>query len=157
MSASWENLAMATGLEMISFIPIQRRVMPKNVQTTAQLHSLHRLAKLHSKSFKLGFSNMRTKNFKMYNLGFEETEEPEIKLPTFVGIWKKQRICRKTCTFALLTMIKPLTMWIITNWKILNKIRSSRPPYLSPENLYVSQKAIIREISAPSDIQMIPL
>ena len=26
----------------------------------------------------------------MYKLGFEEIEEPEIKLPTFMGSWRKQ-------------------------------------------------------------------
>ena len=36
----------------------QRRAMPKDVQTTIQFHSFHMLAKLCSKSFKLGFSNM---------------------------------------------------------------------------------------------------
>ena len=36
----------------------QVRAMPKNVQTTAQLHSFHILARLCSKSFKLGFSSM---------------------------------------------------------------------------------------------------
>ena len=39
------------------FIPIQRRAMSKNVQTTRQLHSLPMIAKLCSKSFKLGFSS----------------------------------------------------------------------------------------------------
>ena len=32
-----------------------------------------------------GFSFMWTKNFQMYKLGFEEAEETEIKLPTFIG------------------------------------------------------------------------
>ena len=49
------------------FIPIQRRAMPKNVQAAVQLHSFHTLARLCSKSFKLCFSNMGTKNFQMYN------------------------------------------------------------------------------------------
>ena len=35
----------------------QRKAMPKNVQTTAQLCSFHMLAKLCSKSFTLGFSS----------------------------------------------------------------------------------------------------
>ena len=48
----------------------QRRAVPKNVQTTAQLHSYHMLARLCSKSFKLGLSSIWTKNFQMYNLGF---------------------------------------------------------------------------------------
>ena len=35
----------------------QRRAMPKNAQATAQLHSFHMLARLCSKSFKLGFNS----------------------------------------------------------------------------------------------------
>ena len=47
--------------------------------------------------------------------GFEKAEEPEIKLPTSIGSQKKQESSRKTSTSALLTMPKPLTMWITTN------------------------------------------
>ena len=43
------------------------------------------LVKLYPKSFKQGFSSIRTKNFQMYKLGFKEAEEPEIKLPTCIG------------------------------------------------------------------------
>ena len=39
------------------FIPIQRKAMPKNVQTTAQLHSSNRLAKQYSKFSKPGFNS----------------------------------------------------------------------------------------------------
>ena len=42
----------------------------------------------------------------------EKAEEPEIKLPISVGSLKKQESSRKTCTFALLTTPKPLTIWI---------------------------------------------
>ena len=56
-----------------SFQP-QRRAMPKNVQTAAQLCSLHVLARLYSKSFKLGFSSMWTENFQMYKLGLGKAE-----------------------------------------------------------------------------------
>ena len=54
----------------------ERRAMPNNVQTTI---------KLCSKSFKLASSSTWTENFLMYNLGLEKAEEPETKLPTFVG------------------------------------------------------------------------
>ena len=40
----------------------QRRAIPKNVQTTAQLHSFHMLARSCSESSKLGFSSTWTKN-----------------------------------------------------------------------------------------------
>ena len=46
----------------------------------------------------------------------EKAEEPEIKLPTSAGSLKKQESSRKTSTSALLTMAKPLSVWIITNW-----------------------------------------
>ena len=42
-------------------------------------------------------------------------QEPEIKLPTSIGSWKKQESSRKTSTSALLTMPKPLTVWITIN------------------------------------------
>ena len=57
-------------------------------------------------------------NFQMFNLVLEKAEEPEIKLPIS---WKKQESSRKTSISALLTMPKPLTVWIIINggkfWK----------------------------------------
>ena len=67
----------------------QRKAMPKNVQTTAQLHSFHMLARWCSKSFKLGFNSIWTKKFQMYKLDLENTEKPEIKLSTSVGSEKK--------------------------------------------------------------------
>ena len=48
-------------------------------------------------------------------LGFKEAEEPEIKLPTFAGPWRKQGSSRKISTFASLTVLKPLTVRITTN------------------------------------------
>ena len=48
-------------------------------------------------------------------LDLKKAEEPEIKLPTSAGSWKRQESFRKTSTSALLTMPKPLTVWITTN------------------------------------------
>ena len=54
----------------------------------------------------------------MFKLDLEKTEEPEIKLPASAGLLKKQESSRKTYISALLTMPKPLTVWITTNcWK----------------------------------------
>ena len=47
--------------------------------------------------------------------GLEKAEEPEIKLPTSAGSWKKQESSRKISISALLTMPKPLTVWITIN------------------------------------------
>ena len=54
-------------------------------------------------------------NFEMFKLDLEKAEEAEIKLPTSVRSWIKQENSRKTSTSALLTMPKPLTVWITIN------------------------------------------
>ena len=51
----------------------------------------------------------------MYELSLEKAEEPEIKLPAFIGSQRKQRNSRKTSTSASLTTLKPLTVWITAN------------------------------------------
>ena len=47
--------------------------------------------------------------------GLEKAEEPELKLPTSAGSWKKHESSRKASISALLTMPKPLTVWITIN------------------------------------------
>ena len=47
--------------------------------------------------------------------GSEKAKEPEIKMSTSARSLKNQGSSRKTSTFALLTMPKPLTVWITTN------------------------------------------
>ena len=54
-------------------------------------------------------------NLQMFKLDVEKAEEPDIKLPTSAESWKKQESSRKTSTSALLTMPKPLSVWITTN------------------------------------------
>ena len=98
-----------------------RKAIPKNAETTAQLHSSHMLVKKRLKFSKPGFTSTLTVNFQMFKLNLEKAEEPEIKLPTSAGSSKKQEGSRKTSISALLTMPKPLTEWITINcgkfWK----------------------------------------
>ena len=53
--------------------------------------------------------------FQMFKLVLQKAEEPEIKLPTSFGSSKKKESSRKTSISALLTMPKPLTVWITIN------------------------------------------
>ena len=80
----------------------------------------------------------------MFKLVLETVEEPEIKLPTSAGSWKKQESSRKASMSALLTMPKPLTVWITINWKIL--IQVGIPEHLTCllRNLYAGQEATVR-------------
>ena len=76
-------------------------------------------------------------------LVLEKAEEPEIKLPTSTGSWKKQESSRKTSVSALSTMPKPLTVWITTNWKTLKEMET--PDHLTCllRNLYAGQEATV--------------
>ena len=76
----------------------------------------------------------------MFKLDLEKAEEPDIKLLTSVGSLKKQKSSRKTFTSALLTTSKPLTVWITTNWKILQEM--GMPDHLTCflRNLFAGQE-----------------
>ena len=66
----------------------------------------------------------------MFKMDLEKAEEPEIKLPTSFGSSKKQESPRKTSTSALLTMPKPLIVWITTNCG--NKKQQLKPDMEQP-------------------------
>ena len=98
----------------------------------------------HLTHLKPGFNSTWTLNFQMFKLVLEKAEEPEIKLPTSVGSSIKQQSFRKTSTFALLTMPKPLTVWIPTNWKILKEMVIPHHLTWLLRNLYAGQEATVR-------------
>jgi len=80
----------------------------------------------------------------MFKLVLEKAEEPEIKLPTSAGSSTMQESSRKTSISALLTMPKPLTVWITINWKILKEM--GIPDHLTCllRNLYAGQEATVK-------------
>ena len=80
----------------------------------------------------------------MFKLVSEKAEEPEIKLPPSIGLSKKQESSRKTSISVLLTMPKPLIVWITINWKILKEM--GIPDHLTCllRNLCAGQEATVR-------------
>ena len=115
MPANLENLAVATGLEKSVFISIQKKGNVKECSNYHTIALISHASKIMLKLSKTGMNSTRTVNFQMFKLILEKAEEPEIKLPTSTASWKKQESSRKTSTSALLTMPKPLTVWITTN------------------------------------------
>ena len=87
---------------------------------------------------------MWTLNFQMFKVVLEKAEEPQIKSPTSAGSWKKQKSSRKTSISALLTIPKPLSVWITINWKILKEM--GIPDHLTCllRSLYARQEATVR-------------
>ena len=118
----------------------QGKAMPKNAQTTAQLHSSHMLAKLCSKFSKPGFHSTWTLNFQMFKLHLEKEEEPEIKLPTYLGLLKKAKEFQKNL---LLLYWLCQSLWLCGSpQSVENSSRdgNTRPPDLpSKKSVYRSR------------------
>ena len=80
----------------------------------------------------------------MFQLVLEKAEEPEIKLLTSTESSKKKESSRETSISALLTMPKPLTVWITINWKILKEMGIPDHLICLLRNLYAGQEATVR-------------
>ena len=87
----------------------------------------------------------------MFKLDFEKVEKPEIKLSTSIGSSKKQESSRKISTSVLLTLPKPLTVWVTTNWKILKEVGIADNVTLLLRNLCVSQEVTVKSGHGTTD------
>ena len=80
----------------------------------------------------------------MFKLLLEKAEEPEIKLSISAGSSEKQESSRKTSISALLTMPKPLTVWITINCENSERDGNARPPDLPLEKPLWGHEATVR-------------
>ena len=115
MPANFENSAVATGLEKVSFIPIPKTDNAKECSNYFIVALISHASKGMLKILQARLQQYVNHNFQMFKLVLEKAEESEIKLPTSIGSSKKQENSRKTSISALLTMPKPLTVWITIN------------------------------------------
>ena len=97
------------------FIPIPKKGNSKECSNYSTIALISHASKVMLKFSKPGFNSTWTINFQILKLDLEKAEEPEVKLPTFIGSSEKQESSRKTSISALLTMSKPLTVWTTTN------------------------------------------
>ena len=110
MPANMENSAVATGLGKVSFHSNAKEC--SNYQTIALISHA---SKVMLKIIQARLQQYVNRELPDVQAGFRNAEEPEIKLPTSAGSWKKQESSRKTSISAFLTMPKPLTVWITIN------------------------------------------
>ena len=115
MPANLENSAVATGLEKVSFMPIPKRGNAKECSNYRTIVLMSHISKVMLKILQDRLQQYRNSELPEFKLDLEKAEEPEIKLPTSAGSWKKQESSRKAFISALLTMPKPLTVWITIN------------------------------------------
>ena len=116
MPTNLENSTVATGLEKVSFYSNPKERQCQRCSNYGIIALFSHTSKVMLKILQLGLQQYMSHELSdVQALDLEKAEEPEIKLPTFVGSSKKQKSSRKTSISALLTMPKPLTVWITTN------------------------------------------
>ena len=96
-------------------IPIPKKGNAKKCSNYCTITLISHASKVMLKIPKPGVNSMWTMNLQMFMLDLEKAEKPGIKLPTSVGLSKNQETSRKTSASALLSLPKPLTVWITTN------------------------------------------
>ena len=115
MPANLENSAVATGLEKVSFHSNPKESNAKECSNYRTITLISHASKVMLKILQARLQQYLNLNFQIFKLVLEKAEEPETKLPTSAGSWKKQESSRKASISALLTMPKPLTVWITIN------------------------------------------
>ena len=106
----WKTQQWAQDWKRSVFIPIPNKGDAKECSNYCTIALIS-----HASNAQNSPSQASTVNIQMFKLVLKKAEEPEIKLPTSAGSWKKQESSRKTSISALLTMPKPLTVWITIN------------------------------------------
>ena len=121
-------------------IPIPKKGNTKECSNYYTIAPISHASKVMLKILQARLQHYVNCDFQMFKLVLEKAEEPEIKLPTSIGSWKKQKSSRKTSISALLTMPKPLTV-ITKNWKILKEMGIPDSLTCLLRNLYAGQEA----------------
>ena len=129
-----------TGKGQCSFQP-ETKAMPKDAQTTAQLHSSHRVM---LKIFQARLEQSVNCELPDVQVGFRKGRGMRDQIVNIRWIIKKARELQKNIAFASLTMPKPLTVWITTNWKILQEMGIPDNLTCLLRNQYAGQESTFR-------------
>ena len=115
MPAHLENSAVATGLEKVSFIPIPKK---GNAKECSNYHTIALISQAHKVMLKILQARLQQYvNCELPDVqaGFRKDRGTRDQIANIRWTIKKARKLRKTSICALLTMPKPLTVWITTN------------------------------------------
>ena len=112
---SWKTQQWPQDWKRSDFIPIPKK---GNAKECSNYHTIALISHASKEMLKIlqarlqQYVNCKLPEFKLV---LKKAEEPKITLPTSAGSLKKQESSRKTSVSALLTMQKPLTVWITIN------------------------------------------
>ena len=111
----WKTQQWPQDWKRLVFIPILKQGNAKECSNYCTIVLISHASKVMLKSLQVRLQQYVNWELSNVQAGLEKTEEPEITLPTSTESWKKQQSSRKTSISALLTMPKPLTVWIRIN------------------------------------------
>ena len=118
MPANLENWAVPTGLEKVSFHSNPKERQCSNYHT---ISLISHTSKVMLKSLQVRLQQYVNRELPDDQAGFRKGRGTRDQIATSAASWKKQESSRKTSISALLTMPKPLTVWITVNcrkfWK----------------------------------------
>ena len=115
MSANLKNLAVATGPEKVSFIPIPKKGSAKEGLNWGTIALISHANKVMLKILQVRLQTYVNWELPDVQAGFRKGRGPREQIANIHWIIEKQESSRKTSTSASLTTLKPLTVWIITN------------------------------------------
>ena len=95
MPANLENSAVATGLERAVFIPIPKKGNAKECSNYHTIALISHASKVMLKILQARLQHYMNRELQDVQAGLQKAEEPEIKLPTSAGSWKKQESSTK--------------------------------------------------------------
>ena len=109
----WKTQQWLQDWKMLVFIPVSKK---RSAKECSNYHTIALISHASKAMLKILQSRLQQYvNFQMFKLDLEKAKEQEFRLPTSTGSWEKQESSRKISISALLTMPKPLTVWITIN------------------------------------------
>ena len=119
MPANWKTQQWPQDWKRSVFIPIPKKGNAKEYSNYCTIALISQASKVMLKILQARLQHYMNHELPDVQVDLEKAKEPEIRFPTSAGSLKISKNSRKTSTSALLTMLKPLTMLITANWKIL--------------------------------------
>ena len=138
---------MATGLEKISFIPILKKGNAKECSNYCTIVLISQASKVMLKSLQVTLQQCMNHEIPDVQATFRKGRGTRYQIAIIRWIIEEAREFRKNTSWITsnsLTMLKPLTVWITTNWKILREMGISDHLTCLLRNLYAGQEATVR-------------
>ena len=128
----WKTQQWPQDWKMSFFIPIPKKGNAKACSNHCTIALISHPSKVMLKIFQARLQQYMNHELPDVQNGFGKDRGTRDQITNIIGSLKKQESSRKTYTFILLTMQKPLTVWITVNWNS-DRDGNTRPPDLHPE------------------------